>query len=175
MKGYISLFGRRWKEPDVNVRNTLVLKRRRPITEERLRYLSNYIKEKHGVEVDLSPWGPEAPPKPAPCPKCGHGDGEAGGEEHSSSVTSVMEGLDSETDVELLRRKIVRLADALTAAEKERDALRSRLAKVEAAFSNIDNVILSDLDTADDKEKKLELLKVVFEENKQLRKDLGNE
>ena len=47
--------------------------------------------------------------------------------------------------------------------------------KLESAVSNLDNVILSDLDDASDKAKKLELLKVVFEENKKLRKDLAGE
>ena len=86
-----------------------------------------------------------------------------------------MEGLDSETDVALLRKKVVRLARALASAEEERDSLRSRLVKLEAVLSNVDNVITSDLDSASDKEKKLELLKVVFEENKKLRQDLGHE
>ena len=134
----------------------LHLKRRPAAGPEGYRYLSEYLKNQHGVEVGL--------PTPSSLPESPEG-----------VIADTVKGIESETDVELLRRKVVRLSNALAETEKERDALRSKLLKLESAVSNLDNVILSDLDDASDKAKKLELLKVVFEENKKLRKDLAGE
>jgi len=161
MKGkrVIDLFGRYYEEPDRRLMDRLYLKRRPAAGVEGSRYLSRYLKDYHNVEVDPSLFEP---------PTIDYGA-------EPEVTPPSLKGLDKETDVELLRRKIVRLANSLSSAQGERDSLRVKVAKLEAALSGIDNVILSDLDDASDKEKKLELLKVVFEENKQLRKDLSGE
>ena len=157
MRELVKIFGSYYMERDRDRRAWLGLKKRRS-NPESARYLSAYLKEFHGVEA--SPPSEQARPVfDGPVPSEG-------------AIAEAMDGLGSETDVELLRRKVVRLAEARASTEKERDELRVRLSKLEGALSNIDNVITSDLDSAADKAKKLELLKVVFEENKKLRKDL---
>ena len=158
MKELVSIFGKRYRENDRGRRNWIAMKARRS-NPTGARYLSEYLKEYHGVDVQP----PTAEVYDGPDPKEG------------SPIAVAMAGLDSETDVDLLRRKGVRLARALSDAEEERDSLRARLAKLESVLSNVDNVITSDLDSASDKEKKLELLKVVFEENRELREALDNE
>ena len=152
---HVKIFGKYYEEPDRGKREWVAMKHRDTIPiDDKIRYLSAYLQEEHDVTIDVKP--------PA----------EIG---QHSSVAEVMKGLESDTNVELLRRKVTRLANALSEVEAERDSLRNRLARMEAALSGLDNVILSDIDDSTDKEKKLALLKVVFEENKQLRKDLTSE
>ncbi len=156
MRDKIKIWGRYYDEPSRKMRDEVAIRGRRSAAKG-TRYLSNYLKQYQGVEVEPpKQWDPSSVPT-------------------EGAIAEVMQGLESETDVELLRRKVIRLAAALEAAERERDELRSRLMRLEGALSNLDNVITSDLDSASDKEKKLELLKVVFEENKKLREDLGGE
>ena len=152
---YVKIFGKYYEEPDRGKREWVSMKHRDSIPlDDKIRYLSAYLQEEHDVTIDV-----KAPAKI----------------DQHSSVAEVMKGLESDTNVELLRRKVVRLANALAEVESERDSLRSKLMRMEAALSGLDNVILSDIDDSTDKEKKLALLKVVFEENKQLRKDLSSE
>ena len=164
----VKIFGHYYVEKDREQRGWLAIKGRRSKGPEGVRYLHEYLRDAQGVDRYGTPLEKSHFKEP---------ELSFAVEEQpvDGAIASVLEGLEAETDVELLRRKVIRLANALAEAEKERDYLRSRLSKLEMAVSNYDNVILSDLDDASDKEKKLELLKVVFEENKKLRKDLESE
>ena len=72
--------------------------------------------------------------------------------------------------IALLEKKVKRLSGSLEDAEKERDMQRRRAAALEASGGGvIDQKIFSDLETDEDKERKLELLKHIFDENKEMR------
>lgn len=72
--------------------------------------------------------------------------------------------------IALLEKKIGRLANSLEATEKERDQARRMAAALEASGGGLRNVIDAGLDDEDPgKARKLELLKVVFEQNTEMR------
>lgn len=76
--------------------------------------------------------------------------------------------------IALLEKKIGRLADSLEETEKQRDhaqRLAAVLEKQGGALRNVFEAGIDDDDTA--KEKKLALMKVIFDENRKLRESLG--
>lgn len=77
--------------------------------------------------------------------------------------------------LELLERKIGRLAKTLQSAEHERDSAQRRArALEEAGVAGLRNVVTTGLDTGDpDRKKKLGLLKEIFQQNQEMRKALA--
>lgn len=76
--------------------------------------------------------------------------------------------------IELLERKVGRLAKSLNDTEQERDRAQRQMAAMHASGGGaLSNVMEAGLDDADpDKEHKLELLKDIFKQNKELRESL---
>ncbi len=76
--------------------------------------------------------------------------------------------------IALLERKIGRLADSLEETERQRDHAQRLAAVLEKQGGALRNVFEAGLRDDDaNKEKKLELMKVIFEENRKLRESLG--
>jgi hypothetical protein len=76
--------------------------------------------------------------------------------------------------IELLERKISRLARSLEETERERDRAERRASALESAGGGLRNVLRGGIDEDDpDKEKKLNLLKEIFQLNKTLRDELA--
>ena len=94
-KELVKIFGRYYRENDRGRRQWIANKGRRS-NQTGARYLSEYLKEYHNV--DVPPSASEVYEGPPP--------------EGGSAIAAAMEGLDSETDVALLRKKVVRLARA---------------------------------------------------------------
>ena len=77
--------------------------------------------------------------------------------------------------IALLEKKVQRLAGNLDSAEKERDLHMRRAAALEESGGGLRNVMTAGLDAEDpDKERKLALLKTIFDENKAMRKHMSD-
>jgi len=78
--------------------------------------------------------------------------------------------------IQMLEKKVNRLAGSLEESERERDKAKRRAAALEAAGGGVaGQAIFSEFDDKEDKQRKLELLKVVFDQNKEMRDQLKSQ
>lgn len=92
-----------------------------------------------------------------------------------AKIAAKTEGAQSEA-IRLLEKKVARLAGSLSDAETDRDkALRLAKALEQAGGKGIASIMQAGLEEGDpDKARKLELMKVIFDENKRIRDAMGD-
>ncbi len=77
---------------------------------------------------------------------------------------------DAQSDqIALLERKVGRLSKTLEDAQRERDVAKQRAQALEQAGAQVRNVVASTLDSDANRERKLALLKDIFQQNKEIR------